>query len=51
MSNMSLYVPTSSHSFRACIFIKSHEGDNEALLILEGPSPATFTSAGDYSCD
>lgn len=51
LSNMSLDVPTSSHSIRACIFIKSHEGANEALLILEGPDPATFTPAGDYSCD
>ena len=51
MSDMSLYIPTSSHSIRACIFIKSHEGANEALLILEGPNPTTFTPAGDYSCD
>lgn len=50
-SNVRLYVPTSPHSIRACIFIKSRGGANEALLILEGPDPAPFTPAGDYSCD
>lgn len=44
-------VPTSSRSVTACIFIKSHEGANEALLISEGPDPTTFTPTGDYSCD
>lgn len=40
-SNLSWDVPASSLSVSTCIFIESHEGANEALLVLEGPDPCS----------
>lgn len=46
MGSMSSYVRPPSHSMKARIFIKAHEGADETLLISEGPKPPAFLLQG-----